>query len=66
MKILVDKMPYWNCPFAKPIFVYLDDNENERRCARMDCKIDDAECDLHEKPGECKIFKELVIKMVAQ
>lgn len=67
MKILVDKMPTWyDCPFAQPIFTYLDGNKNERRCSDIKCKVDNALCDLYKEKDECKIFKQLNIRVIAE
>lgn len=67
MKILVDKMPTWyDCPFAKPVFVDLDGNKNERRCNTIYCKTDNAKCNLYEKTDECKVFKQLKLQVVSQ
>lgn len=67
MKILVDKMPTWyDCPFAQPVFTYLDGNENERRCRDIICKFDNTPCNLYQEKDECKLFKQLNIKVIAQ
>lgn len=67
MKILVDKMPTWHdCPFVQPVFTYLDEDKKERRCSNMLCKFDNTKCNLYQTENECKLFKQLNMRVIAE